>query len=149
MSIWTYSKLNLRLASWNTSQHCQLILHSTIFCWKVASCSSLYWTIRSSHRRCYVKKSLCYSLQDYNNINKKLQHRCFLVKYVFFFCFWTSILKNASERLLLENTYTYNTIYCFVNHLFVIFLVWFPHKYNFKSIYFRLSNYPLYKPKIK
>ena len=29
---------------------------------------------------------------------------------------------------------------CFVKHLFVIFLVWFLHKYNFKSVYFRSSN---------
>ena len=149
MSIWTYSKLNLRLASWNTSQHCQLILHSTIFCWKVASCSSLYWTIRSSHRRCYVKKVCVTAFKTTTILIRNSNTGVFLWNMFFFFFFWTSILKNASERLLLENTYTYNTIYCFVNHLFVIFLVWFPHKYNFKSIYFRLSNYPLYKPKIK
>ena len=56
-------------------------------------CSSLYQTIRNNQRRCYVKKfflrkNLCYSLQEYINISKKLQHRCLLVKslnFLFFF----------------------------------------------------------------
>ena len=87
-------------------------------------CSSLYWTIRTSHRKCYVKnffprKNLCYSLQDYNNIDKKLQYRCFsceICDFFFFFFFWTSILKNTCKRLLLENIYTYNNIYVSLNN---------------------------------
>ena len=62
-SIWTSSKPNLKFAQWNTLQQSQLILYWTTFCWKIVLCKKKFLT-----------KNLCYSLQDYNNVNKKLQH---------------------------------------------------------------------------
>ena len=69
--------------------------------------------IRSIHRRCSVKKGvlksfanftgkhLCCSLHVYKVIKKRLQHRCFLVKFAKFLR--EAILKYICEWLLLNN----------------------------------------------
>ena len=63
--IWTSSKSNLKFAWWNTLQDSQLILQSNTFCWKVALVQTLllHWAIRSSHRRCSVKRLFLKILQ--------------------------------------------------------------------------------------
>ena len=62
-----------------------------------------------------------------------------------FLFFGTSILKNTCEQKTPTASGKYLQQYkCFVRHLFVKSLVWFPHKYNFKNVYSRSSNYQLY-----
>ena len=76
------------------------------------TCYSLQNSLVTSRRSCSSQKITCYSLQKFliagcrsgttlcNFINKRLQHRCFLVN----FCeiLRAPILQNISERLLLK-----------------------------------------------
>ena len=87
------------------------MLQSTILSWKVALAemlivvldnqkqpSELFYKkdfLKDSHK--FHSKNLCYSLQAYNFIKKRLQKRCFPVKFTLSF-FWTSILKNTCKR---------------------------------------------------
>ena len=78
----------------------------------------------SSHRRCSVKKGVLKNfvleslfnqvadLQSSNFVKKRLQHRCFPVKYAKFLR--TSILKNICKRVLLQflsRSSHYNTFF--------------------------------------
>ena len=80
---------------------------------KNLKCSKVSLKYRSNHRRCFVKKGdlknfanftgkhQCWSLfLDCNFIKKRLQHRCFPMKFAKFLRI--PILKNICERLLLK-----------------------------------------------
>ena len=127
MSIWTSSQPNLKFAWWNTLQQ-SVDTTVTIFCWKIASAEMLIVVLDNQKQPSEVfwisqisLENLC--LQAYNFI-RKTPTQVFSCKicnfFFFFFFFWISVLKNTFEQLLLENTY--NNIYIFVKHLFVIFL---------------------------
>ena len=76
--------------------------------------------VRSSHQRCSVKKVVLKSkfckfhwkppvLESIFNIKKRLQHRCFLMKFVEIL--ETTILKNICKRLLLNGALILKFIY--------------------------------------
>ena len=117
-SIWASSKSSLKFAWWTS----QFMLQSTIFSWKIALAetfivvlddqkqpSELFYkkiVLKDFHK--FHRKKLCYSLQAYNFIKKRLQNRCFPVKFTISFFLNISFeehLRAKKHQLLLENAY--------------------------------------------
>ena len=107
--------LNLEFAWWNTLQQ-SVDTTMTIFCWKVASAEMLIVVLDNQKQPSEVfwisqipLENLC--LQDYNFIRKRLQHRCFLVKFAIFFFFEFLFWKTPSSGYFWK---IFITIYIFL-----------------------------------
>ena len=87
---------------------------------------------RSSHRRYSVKEDI---FKNLNFIKKRLQHRCFRVKFAKFLK--TPILKNICERLLLPFLG-----FTELNHNVFLWLSW-RHRSLYKNIINCSENVPL------